>query len=635
LDSTHLGELDKGYDNFRVGLPNVSIKSMSFGSATPGFIGIGEVANVGMEIEGIGDIPVDGTLTLEIRNAADSDRVSSWQHKFYELIPGATFAYDTDWDSSGIPGGSYQLKGWVDHDGGTTSISSATFETKRDMYWDWDEIADVYRHGEKIVGTANLRHPDGSVVDFANTVGLSVLRPNLETFIPGLTLNTMDPYYSTQFIVTALDPSGIHTLTSTASKIGYKTAMNNRWFVVTENPFALSSTPEVAIADGITPVHVESEVVREGTEEISDGTLITINPLVGSVATEDASPSLGGRQVASSGGRFSFDWLPPTTTALDGFAHAFLGGDRPQSGISVAFKGIDFNGNRRVDVADIGFVRSKESNEFGSESFDTRADLNGDDLIDATDTQEVIDRWSLEFADADPCPICTPTPKDFGVKIRPVPDRALIPPGGELTIEIVAEGLDNMAGYEFGSILVGDSLDWIGEPELNPALKTLGETQHPLGPVGYGEGGYRLGALIARDLIGVSGMITLATFTVSAVGEGETRLILSTPSIVRMDGTEQAIMQTVEGIYEVGIPTSTPTSTPTLTLTPTPSNTMAPTPTWTPGSLEGYDIFPPPDGDGKIDSGDLLLWLQEIQDGDSEGILLFDFAQFWKEPSSR
>ncbi|MCA9436542.1 MAG: hypothetical protein KC978_12225, partial [Candidatus Omnitrophica bacterium] len=418
FDSSHLGELDKGYENFRVGIPNLSIKSMSFGSVTPGFIGIGEVADLGMEIEGIGDIPVDGTLTLEIRNVGDGDRVSSWQHKFYELIPGATLTYHTDWDSGGILAGSYQVKGWVDHDGGTTPVETVEFETKRDMQWDWDDLEDVYRHGEKIVGTANLRHPNGSVVEPADTAGISVLRPNLETFVPALNLNTMDPYYSTQFIVTALEPSGIHTLTSTASKTGYKTATNIRWFVVTENPFTMNATPEVAIADGITPVHVESEAVREGTATINDGTLITINPLVGSVATEDASPTLGGKQVAASGGRFAFDWLPPTMTALDGFAHAFLGGDRPQSGISVVFKGVDFNGNRRVDVADIGFVRSKESNEFGSDAFDTRADLNGDDLIDATDTQEVIDRWSLEFADADSCPICTPTPKDFGVKIR-------------------------------------------------------------------------------------------------------------------------------------------------------------------------------------------------------------------------
>ncbi|MCA9443660.1 MAG: hypothetical protein KC964_22860, partial [Candidatus Omnitrophica bacterium] len=275
-----------------MGIPNLSIKSMSFGSVTPGFIGIGEVADLGMEIEGIGDIPVDGTLTLEIRNVGDGDRVSSWQHKFYELIPGATLTYHTDWDSGGILAGSYQLKGWVDHDGGTTPVETVEFETKREMHWDWDDLEDVYRHGEKIVGTANLRHPNGSVVEPADTAGISVLRPNLETFVPALNLNTMDPYYSTQFIVTALEPSGIHTLTSTASKTGYKTATNIRWFVVTENPFTMNATPEVAIADGITPVHVESEAIREGTSTITDGTLITINPLVGSVATEDASSAL-------------------------------------------------------------------------------------------------------------------------------------------------------------------------------------------------------------------------------------------------------------------------------------------------------------------------------------------------------
>ncbi|MCA9414352.1 MAG: hypothetical protein KC944_24280, partial [Candidatus Omnitrophica bacterium] len=118
---------------------------------------------------------------------------------------------------------------------------------------------------------------------------------------------------------------------------------------------------------------------------------------------------------------------------------------------------------------------------------------------------------------------------------------------------------------------------------------------------------------------------------VKAAQDGETHLILSAPVIVRADGTEQAIMQAVEGIYEVGNPTNTPTLTPSLTPTPTETETNAPTATSTPGSIEGYDIWPPPDGDGKIDSGDLIEWLHLIETNQAEEKLLFDFAQFWKD----
>jgi len=337
--------------------------------------------------------------------------------------------------------------------------------------------------------------------------------------------------------------------------------------------------------------------------------LLTLEPLVGEIVGPDAAPGQAGVQVSSVSGVFEFDWRSPTQTARDAFTHGFIGGDGPQTGVSAVFKGIDFNGNRRVDVADIGFVRSFEGDRDGVETFDQRADLSGDGIVDANDTEEILDRWALEFADAISCAACLPEPKSYGVKIRPEPDQALLPPGGSLTIEIVAEGLENLGGYEFGSVLVGDSLDWMSVPEQNLALKGTETYQHPLGPLAYGEGGYRLGSSFFGAAPGPSGKVTLAIVSVVAQQAGETRLILSAPVFVRMDGSEQAVMQTVEGVYTVGIPPQTPT--PSLTITPTPTvtntfeptltrtDTPVPTPTTTPGSLEGYDIWPSPDGMGR------------------------------------
>jgi len=288
-----------------------------------------------------------------------------------------------------------------------------------------------------------------------------------------------------------------------------------------------------------------------------------------------------------------------------------------------------------VDVADIGFVRSSEGDIRGTASFDERKDLDGDDVIDSQDTQKLTDRWALEFPGAENCPECTPTPRRIGVKIRPVPDRAVIPAGGTLKIDIVAEGLDNMGGFEFGSKLTGNALNWNGAPTQNNELDNAATDLHPLGPVAYGNGGYRIGGWLSGAGTGPSGTVKLASVTVMASQDGESHLILSAPVIARMDGTEQAVMQTVEGIYFVGTTTQTPT--PTTLVTPTPTMTQAPTRTFTPVPTAtltsvpptNYDIWPPPTGDGKVDTRDLLEWMERIQSNQAEDRMMFDLARYW------
>lgn len=612
-----------GYSQFRFGTPLFEVKSLTLDSSNPGYLDDGEAADISMRIQNVGDVPNEGTMTIQIRNSVEGDIVAEWEHRFSEVIPDATLDFTTIWNSGALRPGVHRMIGWVDHRGGTTDQATAEFQTTSPMRWGWEGIQDVYGQGDKIVGAANLFHSNGKVVGLADSAELKVVRPNLAEFDPGLASHPDDPHYSTQFVVSALDPSGIHSLVIVGSKIGYRDAIDTRWFVVADEPFEMTATPPTALADGSTTVRVESAPVLEEGVPIVDGTLMTVNPLAGSIASPDVAPGTPGIQIASSGGRFGFDWRAPTQPALPGFLHGFLGGDRPQSGVSAVFKGIDFNGNRRVDIADIAFIRTSEGAVLGGENFDDRKDLNGDGIIDATDAQELFDRWALEFAGAPSCPTCPPDPKSFGVKIRPVPDRALIPPGGSLDIEIVAEGLSNFGGYEFGAVLVGDSLDWMGEPTHNTDIESVTFTQTLLGPEAYGGDGWRIGAMLSGEKTGPGGMHTLAVLKVTAGAEGETRLILSSPVLVRLDGAEQEVLQAVEGIYEVGLPTATPTS------TPTASPTMEPTPTVTPGSVEGYDLWPPPNGDGRIDSRDLLEWLKRVRDDDAEGKSLFDFAQFW------
>jgi hypothetical protein len=628
-------ELDAGFNHFRVGVPELAIKSFTLETQTPGYVDEGEVADLLMEIQSVGDMPNHGTMTIQIRNALEGNIVADWENKFASVVPAATLVYEATWDSLGIPKGNYHLIGWVEHEGGVTDQEIVSFQTLQDMRWGWNSIQDIYLHGDKIVGVADLLHNDGSVVGLVDSASLAIELPDLSLRPHGLTSHASAPHYSTNLIVNALEPSGLYALVANATKVGYRDAEGVRHFVVTENPFSMTANPGTAVADGQTTIHVQSEVVSDASGTVADGTLLTLDPLVGEIATADAAPGLSGIQVASVSGVFEFDWRSPTRTALDAFTHGFFGGEGPQTGISALFKGIDFNGNRRVDVADIGFVRAFEGDLEGVETFDQRADLNGDGVVDGTDTEAILDRWALEFSDAIRCATCLPEPKSYGVKIRPEPDRALIPPGGSLTIEIVAEGLDNLGGYEFGSVLVGDSLDWMGVPEQNLDLKGANTLQQPLGPIAYGEGGYRIGSSLYGSGPGPSGKVVLATLSLSAQQTGETRLILSAPVLVRFDGQEQAVLQTVEGVYSVGTPTPTPTAT--LMTAPTPTGTSTPqsTPNVTPRPAGDFDIWPTPQGDGEIDARDLLDWLERMKAEQAEEEVIFDFARFWKGLTTR
>lgn len=631
-------ELDAAFSLFRSGVPDVQIQALRFQSPTAGFIGAADILGISMALQNVGDVPTNITMTVEMRHALLGHVVGRWQEEVHDLPTGLTSTIQLDWPGPGLLEGGFNLIGWSQHEGGTTDPEVVSLETKQRMRWSWGDLEDVYLHGDKIVGTANLVEPSGNPAGLADAATAKVVQPGTGELDPNLMGHLGDPSYSTSFIVNGLEPSGLHNLVSEATKTGYENAAGNRWFVVSENPFALSATPECAIADGVTVIDVESDVVMESGSPVPDGTLLTVSPLVGSVVNPDASPTLEGIQVAATSGRFAFGWRSPTVSAWDAFCHVFLGEERPQSGISAVFKGIDFNGNRRVDAADIGFIRSASGDLFGTDAFDERKDVNGDGVIDAADAQELIERWPLAFPEASLCPTCSPEAIDFGVKIRPVPDRAIIPPGGSLTVSIVAEGLDMLGGYEFGAALIGD-LDWKFPPQINTNLKGIPPAQTALGPILIEPKTYRMGAVHTGEGAGLNGMITLATFELVAMRPGSARLVLSDPVLVKIDGMEQAVMSAMEGIYVVGAATPTPSATePTPTTTATPTITQTPTRTTTPTQTlpeTNYDIWPPPDGDGEVDGRDLLEWIEAIQADDANGDLIFDFARFWEQASGK
>ena len=351
---------------------------------------------------------------------------------------------------------------------------------------------------------------------------------------------------------------------------------------------------------------------------------MTVLPTEGGITSPDASLTLDNVQVRVSEGAVQFVWQSPTESALDAFvscrqAISMLGEVIPMSGLSVIFKDDDFNQNRQVCVCDILTVQSHEGGLTGTDRFDRRVDLNEDGIIDATDTLIVSSRWPLLHADGEHCSTCIPEPNPFGITLRPVPARSSIPPGEEMVIDIVVDGAENLGGYEFGCVFVGDALEWTAPPSVSSVLEGTGNTQHDLGPAPYDDG-YQIGAYCSGGNAGVSGSTTVATLHVQADQYGESHLILSSPVFSRMDGSEQVALRVVEGIYTVADPTSTPTPKPTgtptqiglPTATPRPTSTpsrtgvITPSLTPTPGSVPGDT-----DGDGDTDPNDVFNFCQD------------------------
>lgn len=582
-------ELDTAHALFRVGVPGVLLKDFYFRTETPGWLGFHENVDLGMEIQNIGDIPQSGTMYLQLRRDSDGLVVERWEGGYSDLLPAQAAACGFIWESTGVPPGDYHFQGWIQHEGGVTTPESLALKTLQEMRFGWELPQRMYRHGDKVMATGNLFKPDGSHVGLAGGIQAGIIFINFPwPIVLSLNDHAYVPHYSTSFMTTGSFPSGKYALITDATKTGYIRASvfdQHSWgrFVLSDYGFQTTADPPVCPADGVSSIAVTSDIVLHGGSPIPDGTLMTVEPWGGTIADPDANPSIPQVQVASSSGRYEFSWLSPTRGWEDGFLYGevITGDATPMTGLSAVFKAVDFNDNRRVDVQDILFVQSSEGAVSGMGGFDRRKDMNEDGMISMSDTQVIADRWALEFADALRCSTCVPSPLPFGVTLRPEPERATLLPGTELEIAILVDGLDNLGGFEFGHVLTGNALVWNATPETSPALSATGNVQRNLGLVPYDEG-WRLGAYATGLNTGPSGSARIATLFVRAAELGEGRLILSSPLFVRMDGTEQPVMRTLEGIYEVALATSTPTVTPTSTSTTTPTATSTSTPTRTP-----------------------------------------------------
>jgi hypothetical protein len=631
-------ELDVAYTRFRVGVPDVRVGSPYFHSTEQGIIGDGEQVVLGMEVESAGDVPVSGTSYLQIRRTTDGLILDEWESGFYDLEPFHGHDYNLVWDSTGTPHGEYELLGWAVHDGGITDIASIPFRTMENMRFAWWMAKDVYQPGEKIVATGELYDPSGKAIGPADSILPGLFFWDIPWMIPLVSQHSFEPHYSTSFFVTAAQPTGPYALAVIAGKTGYRSTLGGRWFVVTDQGFPMWAEPPICVADGISSVTVTTGTVVQGTFVVPDGTRMTVHTWGGRILEEDVDPA-DGHQVASEGGHFTFHWQAPPTTSLDSFVFGTLGDNQPMSGVTVRFKGIDFNGNRWVDVSDIVRVVAAEGLSFGAGDYDYRLDVNEEGIINEEDSFTVAERWSLELAEGVRYATAVPTPGQFGVTLRPEPQTAVIPPGGEIAIAIVADGLDDFGGFEFGCGLFGEALTFAAPPEYTPALETTGNFILPFEPQPT-DFGYRIGAYARGGHAGPVGSATVAMLFLHAPQEGETSLILSDPVFVRTDGVEQAVKRSIEGVYIVGEPIPTPTITPTVpapTVTPTlPVSTPTVTPTGTP-EPKSSDF----NGDSAVNELDLLTLMRWFHTDavdydlnndhyvDSEDLFLF--CHHWQE----
>jgi len=640
-DAASAAERDIAYARFRVGNPDVNIESRWFHSATSGFVGDTEDVDLGLGIKNTGDIPVSGTMYLQIQNRSDGSTFQQWAAGFSDLAVGGTLSHGEIWGTTGIPAGLYQFLVWVEHDGGVSGpYYPYYFETLRSMRFGWGVPQDVYRRGDKIMVTGDLLRPDGSNVGLAGGIqtGFIFLDFPWPIVLPH-DEHWTEPHYSTSGVTTSAYPSGKYAFIVDATKSGYRRVTvfdQHSWgrFTLTDYGFGMAADPPVCPADGVSSILVSSEIVNHGGSPIPNGTLLTLEPWGGRIATEDADPVRPRVQVPSSGGAFEFAWQSPTTEWRDAFlfGKVLTGDATPMTGLSAKFKAVDFNANRRVDVHDILFVQSGEGDYVGTAAYDIRKDMNEDGLVDEADKLTIVERWALEFPDAVHCSTCTPEIGALGVKLRPVPSRASLEPGQDMVVNIVADGINNLGGYEFGCVLTGDAVGWAASPELSPALEQGGNVVHPLGPEPYDDG-FRVGAYATGSAAGPSSSTTVAHLYIHADQLGESRLILSAPVFARTDGTEQRILQTVQGVYKVQYPTATPTPTATspatLTPTATATGTAVPptatptmfvptaTPELSPTATETPEVSPTPTvppvpgdttGEGDVDMNDCFFF---------------------------
>jgi hypothetical protein len=104
--------LDEEMRDFQLGVATVEVTSLS---AAPTLFQPGDPIQLSMGIRNSGELPVSGTAYIRIVGTGALTYTQEFNRPVSTLSPGATTAFDVEWDTTGVPKGDYRVVAYVLH----------------------------------------------------------------------------------------------------------------------------------------------------------------------------------------------------------------------------------------------------------------------------------------------------------------------------------------------------------------------------------------------------------------------------------------------------------------------------------------------------------------------------------------
>ena len=234
-----------------------------------------------------------------------------------------------------------------------------------------------------------------------------------------------------------------------------------------------------------------------------------------------------------------------------------------------------------VDIVDIMLVASRWDSQVGDPKYDPHYDRDSDGDIDIVDIMLVASHWD-ESCTPDLAPRRLPERAKVespgrevsgGPALRIEPESSTVQPGEVFTVEVIADDVADLGGFELTLTFNAQVLSVEGV-ELGPFLGSSGRDAQALGPaIDSGAGSLGFGGFSFGAAPGAVGTGTVALIRLRAVAAGNSSLIFSAGRIADTRG--QAASALADGDALVVVSSAAPE----LVVTPLPARTVVPLPT--------------------------------------------------------
>lgn len=135
LYDRHENLLAEGMGMFEVLGSRVALQELVI---TPDHYRPGDIVTIEHSIESTGDAPVEGTAVIICRDMTCTT-IQHFEGTVPELLPGESFAFQVDWDTTGLMHAQYFIVGYMIYDGGTSAPVTAILNRATDAeYWTID-----------------------------------------------------------------------------------------------------------------------------------------------------------------------------------------------------------------------------------------------------------------------------------------------------------------------------------------------------------------------------------------------------------------------------------------------------------------------------------------------------------------